>query len=147
MEYKCFSLSDRALRKFLICHSFVSAINLSPERVLPGRGSPFLEKGRKSTRGSHPWTPTVFSARKDTIFLLSFPVVPAIELLNRHSLRRNYESALKPGFCGDMTCGNCNGPFLTDYVSRSGFYPLFRTTAAGGCLDITLEASWHCFSG
>ena len=80
------------------------AMKLSPEPGLPGRGSPFLEKGRKSTRGSHPWTPYIYSARKDTLFLLSFPSTPAIELLYRQSLRRNYGSALNLGLWGDMTC-------------------------------------------
>ena len=93
------------------------------ERVLPGRGSPFLEKGRKSTRGCGPWTPGfIIGARKDTIILLSFPAFPAIELLYRQSLQRNYESALKPGLCGGSTCGNCTRPFLPDHLPRSGYF-------------------------
>ena len=100
-----------------------SAINLSTERVLPGRGSPFLEKGRKSTRACGPWTQGfIYGARKDTLFLLSFPFVPAIEPLNRQSLQRNYGSALKPGFCGGSTCGNCIRPFLPDHLPRPGHF-------------------------
>ena len=56
------------------------------------------------------------------LFLLSFPFVPAIELLNRQSLRRNYGSALKPGFCGGSTCGNCKRPFLSDHLPRPGYF-------------------------
>ena len=56
--------------------------------------------------GCGPWTPGfIISARKDTVFLLSFLYTPAIELLYRQSLRRNYESALNLGLWGDMTCG------------------------------------------
>ena len=101
---------------------FASAINPLPERVLPGRGSPFLEKGRKSTRGSHPWTPNYYGARKDAPFRLSSPFTPAIELLYRQSLRRNYERALNPGFCGDSTCDYFYGPFLPNRLPRPGYF-------------------------
>ena len=110
-------------------------------RVLPGRGSPFLEKGRKSTRGSHPRTPIIYGARKDTQFLLSHRFVPAIEPQYRQSLRRNYDNTLNLGFCGDITCGNCTRPFLSDHLPRPGFCPVSRTTAAGGGIYNTLEAA------
>ena len=67
------------------------------KRALPGRSSLFWKSEPKSTRGCGPWTPGfIISARKDTLFLLSFPFALAIELLNRQRLRRNYESAIKP---------------------------------------------------
>ena len=130
------------------CCSFASAGNPLPERVLPGRGSPFLEKGRKSTRACGPWTQGfIYGARKDTLFLLSFPFVPAIEPLNRQSLQRNYGSALKPGFCGGSTCGNCIRPFLPDHLPRPGHF-LFPVQQLQEAAVITpLEASWHSFSG
>ena len=94
-----------------------------PERVLPRRGSPFLEKGRKSTRGCGPWTPGfIIGARKDRLFLLSFPFVPAIEPLYRQSLQRNYGGLLNLGLWGDMTCGNCKRPFLSDHLPRPGYF-------------------------
>ena len=116
-------------------------------RVLPGRGSPFLEKGRKSTRGSRPWTPFIYSARKDTTFLLSWPFTPAIELLYRHSLRRNYESAINPGFCGGSTCGYFYGPFLPDHLPRPGYFHFPVQQLQEAAFTTQLEASWHCLSG
>ena len=117
------------------------------ERALPGGSSLFWKSEPKSTRGSHPWTPFYLSARKDTFFLLSSPSVPAIELLNRQSLRRNYESALKLGFCGDITCGNCIGPFLPDHLPRPGYslFPVQQLQEAA--VTIPLKASWHSLSG
>ena len=125
-----------------------SAINLSPERVLPRRGSPFLEKGRKSTRGCGPWTPGfIIGARKDTFILLSLPFIPAIEPLNRQRLRRNYGGAIKPGFCENSTCCNCNGPFLPDHLPRSGHFLFPVQQLQEATVTTPLEASWHSFSG
>ena len=93
------------------------------ERALPGGSSLFWKSEPKSTRGCGPWTPGfIISARKDTLFLLSFPFTPAIELLYRQSLRRNYGSAIKPGFCGGSTCGNCKRPFLPNHLPRPGHF-------------------------
>ena len=93
------------------------------KRALPGRSSLFWKSEPKSTRGCSPWTPGfIISARKDTLFLLSVPFTPAIELLYRQSLRRNYGSAIKPEFCGGSTCGNCTRPFLPDHLPRSGYF-------------------------
>ena len=117
------------------------------ERALPGGSSLFWKSEPKSTRGSHPWTPYIYSARKDTLFLLSFPSTPAIELLYRQSLRRNYQSALKLGFCGDMTCGCSTIRFYPLTLLTPGLFILSRTTAAGGGNGNTLEASWHSLSG
>ena len=91
--------------------------------ALPGGSSRFAKSEPKSTRGFAPWTPGfIISARKDTLLLLSFPFVPAIEQLNRQRLRRNYERALNPGFCGDITCDNCQRPFLLDHLPRPGYF-------------------------
>ena len=123
-------------------------MNLSTARVLPGRGSPFLEKGRKSTRGCGPWTPGfIISARKDMLFLLSFPFVPAIEPLNRQSLRRNYGSALNLGLWGDMTCGNCTPPFLPDHLPRSGYFHFSVQQLQEAAFTTHLKLLYHTCQG
>ena len=87
-------------------------------------GAPLFWKRGGKAPGVPPLDPRfIIGARKDTLFLLSFPFVPAIELLNGQRLRRNYESAIKPGFYGGSTYGNCTRPFLLDHLPRSGFIP------------------------
>ena len=100
---------------------FVGAkANPLPERALPGRGSPFLEKGRKSTRGSAPGPRLILApAMTGSIFFrcLHSRLQAVKQATSPTQLRRRAITWI----IGDSTCCCCSLPFLSDHPNNPGF--------------------------
>ena len=79
--------------------------------------------------------------------MLSFSSVPAIELLYWQRLRRNYGSAIKPGFCGVVPVETVSVRFYRITCPDQGFLPFSVQQLQEAAIITPLEASWHCVSG